>query len=352
MKKRRIMSFIIGASLVLALTGCSSKADTKENSQNSNLEEKLVIYSTHPEDLLESVATDFEKETGVKVEFINLKGQLAEKIEAEKNDPQADIMYGGSSATYLELASKDVFEKTQPSWAKDLDPLFKSKDDLWYGTIQTPVMMFYNSEMLSKDQAPKDWSDLADAKFKDQLVFRNAGSSSAKATYSSLLYQYDKEGKMAEGWEYMKKLDNNTKKYYESGSLQFQAIGRKEASVSFAVLSSIIDNKNNGLPLEIVNATSGNPVITDGVAKIKNCKNPKAADAFMDYIGSVDTQAKIANEFDRMPTLEAAIKKSPKWMQDAKYKVMDVDWSVIAEKQGEWMQKWDSEIKDSNKDIK
>ena len=352
MRKRKIISLLIGASLVLSLTGCSSKSNTNEKSQSKELEKNLVIYSTHPEDLLESVAKDFEKETGVNVEFINLKGQLAEKVEAEKNDPQADVMYGGSSATYLELENKDVFEKTQPSWAKDLDPLFKSKDGLSYGTIQTPVMMFYNSEMLSKDQAPKDWSDLANERFKDKLVFRNAGSSSAKATYSSLLYQYDKVGKLDEGWKYMKDLDKNTKKYYESGSLQFQAIGRKEAAVSFAVLSSIIENKNNGLPLEIVNAESGSPVITDGVAKIKNCKNPNAANAFIEYVGSVKTQAKLANEFDRMPTLKAAIEKSPKWMQDANYKVMDVDWSVIAKNQGAWMQKWDLEIKDSNKEVK
>lgn len=348
---KKIISIILGATLVLSLTGCSPKEDITQE-QSKELEENLVIYSTHPEDLLEVVATDFEEETGVNVEFINLKGELGEKVIAEKNDPQADIMYGGSSATYLELINENVFEKTEPSWAKDLDPLFKSEDGLWYGTIQTPVMMFYNSEMLTKEEAPTDWSDLTDERFKDQLVFRNAGSSSAKATYSSLLYQYDKDGKINEGWEYMKALDKNTKKYYESGSLQFQAIGRKEASVSYAVLSSIIENKNNGLPLEIVDAKSGSPVITDGVAKLKNCKNKNAADAFIEFVGSPKTQAKIANEFDRMPTLQAAIENSPQWMKDSKYKAMDIDWSVLAEKQGEWMQKWDSEIKDINKEEK
>lgn len=34
------------------------------------------------------------------------------------------------------------------------------------------------------------------------------------------------------------------------------------------------------------------------------------------------------------------------------YKAMDIDWAVISQKQGEWLQKWDTEIRDSAKDIK
>lgn len=351
MKLKKYLSLALVATLSISLIGCTPKKE--EASKNGGeLEENLVIYSTHPEDILESVATGFEEETGVNVEFINLKGELAEKVEAEKEDPQADIMYGGSSATYLELSEKDLFEKTEPTWSKDLDPMFKDENGLWYGTIQTPVMMFYNSEVINKEEAPKDWKDLTNEKFVDKLVFRNAESSSAKATYSSLLYQYDKEGKIEEGWKYLKELDQNTKKYYGNESLLFQAIGRKEAGISYSVLSSIVENKENGLPLEIVDAESGSPVITDGVAKIKNCKNPNAADVFMEYVGSVETQAKIANEFNRVPTLKAALEKSPEWMSKTTYKPMDVDWKVLSQKQSDWMQKWDSEIKNSEKDVK
>lgn len=362
MKKR--IAGILMAGIAVALSGCTAapKAESvvpKESvaptesaaptEEKVVLEDKITIYSTHPEDLLEFVATEFEKESGVKVEFINLKGELAEKVIAEKENPQADIMYGGASSVYIEMEQFDVFEKTNPSWGSDLDELFKDDEGLWYGTIQTPVMMFYNSEMLSPEDAPKDWSDLTRKAFENQLVFRDGGSSSAKAMYASLLYQYDKEGKLEEGWDFMKALDKNTKKYYSSGSLQFQAVGRAEASVSFAVLSSIIDNKENGLPLEIVDATSGSPVITDGVAVIKGAKHINAATAFLEFVGSPEMQTKIATEFDRMPTLESALEASPLWMSEMKYKVMDVDWDVLSEKQSDWMQKWDLEIKDNSK---
>lgn len=358
---KKVISIVIATCLAFSLSACGSKKDSDNNKNTGNagnetkqeekveLEDKLVIYSTHEEALLEFIATEFESETGVDVEFINLKGELADRVLAEKDDPQADIMYGGASSVFIELGQQDVFEKTEPSWAGELNPLFKDQSGLWYGTIQTPVMMFYNSEMLTAEQAPKDWSDLVKPDFENQLVFRNAGSSSAKAMYSSLLYQYDKDGKLEEGWDFMKALDKNTKKYYNSGSLQFQAIGRQEASTSFAVLSSIIDNKEKGLPLEIVDAESGSPVITDGIAMIKDAKNPNAAAAFVEFAGGAEMQAKLATEFNRMPTLDAAIENSPQWMKDSKYKVMNVDWKVLSEKQSDWMQKWDSEIKDASK---
>ncbi|MDP3481458.1 MAG: extracellular solute-binding protein [Desulfoprunum sp.] len=319
----------------------------------ADLEKKVVVYSTHGEDMLELVADEFKKETGVQVDFINLKGELADRVRAEKANPQSDIMYGAPSSVFIELKGENLFEASSPAWAKEIDPLFKDTEGYWYGTIQTPVVMFYNSEIISKENAPKDWSDLAKPQYKGQLVFRNGLSSSARATYTSLLQQYDQKNDLANGWAFLKGVDANTKQYFGSGSLLFQAIGRKEAGIGFAVLSEIIDNKiKNKMPLEIIDAESGSPVITDGISLIKGAKHPNAAKVFLNFAGSAKIQSLLANKFNRMPTLPAAIATSPKWMADTKIKVMNVDWGTLATKQSEWMQKWDTEIKDSGKDKK
>jgi iron(III) transport system substrate-binding protein len=319
----------------------------------ADLEDKVVVYSTHPESLLETVADAFTKETGVKVDFINLKGELADRVRAEKANPQSDVMYGAPSSVFQELKGEDLFEACFPSWADRIDPLFKDSEGYWYGTIKTPVVMFYNTEMIPADKAPKDWSDMAKPEYRDLLVFRNALSSSARATYTSLLQQYERKNNLDAGWAFLRALDANTKRYYGSGSLQFQAIGRKEAAISFAVLSSVIDNKiKNNMPLEFIDAAGGSPVITDGIALIKNARRPNAGKAFLDFAGSAKVQAMLANKFNRLPTHPEAIADSPQWMGEIEFKVMDVDWGALAARQSEWMQYWDSEIKDSAKDKK
>ncbi len=317
----------------------------------AELEDKVVVYSTHGEDMLETVADAFTAETGVKVDFINLKGALADRIRAEKANPQSDVMYGAPSSVFLEMKGEGLFDAFAPTWAGKIDPLFKDSESYWFGTIQTPVMMFYNTEMLSSEKAPKDWFDLTAPQYKNSLVFRNALSSSARATYSALLQQFEQKGDLQGGWQYLKDLDTNTKNYYGSGSMLFQAVGRKEAAVSFMVLNSIIDNKiKNKMPLEVIDAASGSPVITDGIALIHGAKHPEAGKAFIEFAGSAKMQAALAKKFNRLPTHPEALADSPEWMAQTTFKVMNVDWQNLASKQSAWMQQWDAEVKDSAKD--
>ena len=345
MRAKRVRSLVATCALSVLVLGSTAFA--------AGLEDKVVVYSTHTEEMLELVADKFTEETGVKVDFINLKGELADRVRAEKANPQSDVMYGAPSSVFIELKGENLFDASVPSWANEIDPLFKDAEGYWYGTIQTPVVMFYNTDVVAKADAPKDWSDLAKPQYKDQLVFRNALSSSARATYTALLQQYEQKNDLANGWAFLKAVDANTKQYFGSGSLLFQAIGRKEAGIAFAVLSEVVDNKvKNKMPLEIVNAESGSPIITDGIAVIKGAKHPNAAKAFLDFAGSAKIQSLLANSFNRMPTHPAAIPTSPEWMSEMTIRPMNVDWGALAAKQSEWMQKWDTEIKDSGKDKK
>lgn len=360
---KKIISLLLVLVLSFSLVACSKNNDNNvsdktennvdnnaENQETANLEDKLVIYSTHSDATLEFVAKEFKEKTGVEVEFINLKGGLADRVRAEKENPQADIMYGGASSLYIDMTKEGIFMPVQTTWANDLNPLFKDADGYWYGTMQTPVLMFYNTEMLTEEEAPKDWSDLADEKYKDLIVSRDTQSSSIKATIVSLIYQYQKNGELDKAWDYLTALDRNMKNYYGSQTLQFQAIGRKEAAISFAVQSAIIDAvTTSNMPLKIVDCESGSPVITDAIAAINNAPHPNAAKAFVEFAGSAEMQAKLANEFNRIPTLDEAIQNSPEWMQES-YKVMDIDWSVISENENEWLQKFDTEIRDASKD--
>lgn len=351
---KKFMVLLMSLLMMLNLSACGRSEAVKEAPAETQaaLEDKLVIYSTHSEELLEFVANAFTEKTKVEVEFINLKGELADRIRAEKENPQADIMYGGASSLFIEMTEEGIFEPTAPSWNEEMDPMFKDAKGSWYGTIKTPVMIFYNKEMLTKEQAPKDWYDLAKEEFKDQVVSRNSASSSIRATIMSLIYNSDKDGKIDEAWNFLKTLDSNMKNYYDSETMLFQAIGKKEAAISFAVQSSIIDNINkNNMPLEIVDAQSGSIIITDGIAAIKNSPHPNAAKAFVEFAGSAEMQAKIANEFNRIPTLKSALANCPEWMQ-TDYKAMNTDWAAVSEKQSEWLQKWDTEIRNSSKDLK
>jgi iron(III) transport system substrate-binding protein len=374
---KKVIVLALALLMCISMVACAEKPSVEENTAGeptveptvepteqpaeaenevAELEDKIVIYSTHSESLLELVATEFTEQTGVEVEFINLKAELADRVRAEKNNPQADIMFGGASSIFMKLTEEDLFEAYLPTWGEALDPLFKDENNFWFGTIQTPVMMYYNTEMITAEAAPKDWADLGNEAYKDQLVFRNALSSSARAMYSSLLQYYEKNETLDAGWDLLDAIDENTKHYFTSDTLMFQAIGRQEAAVGFATLNSIMDNKvANNIPVEVVDAESGSPIITDGVALIKGAQHPNAAKAFIDYVGSAHTQALLAKEFNRLPTNPMVFTQSeiqvPEWMATVTVTPMDVDWADLSAKEAEWMQIWDTDIKNSEKDV-
>lgn len=351
---KKLLALLMTLIMTMGLAACAPKPAPVEEAAPAapQMEENLVIYSTHGEEMLGFVADAFTEKTGIKVDFINLKGELADRVRAEKENPQADIMYGGASSLFIEMTGEGLFEPTEPAWAPEVDAMFKDPAGNWYGTIKTPVMIFYNKEMLSADKAPKDWADLGKEEYKDLIVSRDSGSSSNRATIMSLIYNDYKANKEEDAWSFLKALDANMKNYYNSETMLFQAIGKKEAAISYAVQSAIIDNvEKNGMPLEIVNAESGSVVITDGIAAIKNAPHPNAAKAFVEFAGSAEMQAKIANQFNRIPTLKAALPDCPVWMQ-TEYKNMETDWAVISENQSQWLQKWDTEIRNAEKDLK
>ena len=224
---KKSLMILLSLILVVSLAACTPKQEeaanepaTEENTEavSEDLEDKLVIYSTHGEDMLEVVAAGFTEKTGVEVEFINLKGELADRVRAEKDSPQADIMYGGASSLYITMSEEGIFESINPSWSSSLNPDFKDAENRWFGVMQTPVAIFYNSDVIAEADAPTSWADLADEKYKDKIVSRDYVSSSQRAVIVGLLDYYSKNASFEEGVEYLKRLDSNTKNYYGSGS--------------------------------------------------------------------------------------------------------------------------------------
>ena len=357
--KKRLLAALLAGTMVFSLAACGSKESTttEDNTEDAKteesveLEDSLVVYSTHSEDMLDEICTAFTEKTGVEVEYINLKGELADRVRSEKDNPQADIMFGGDTATYMLLQEEGCYEATQPEWADNLPADFKDADGYWYGTYKTPVVMFYNTDLMTAEEAPKDWSDLVNPEYAGKIITRDSLSSSMRSTIAALVSYYTAKDSEEAAWNYIEGLNANIKNYYNSGSMMFQAIGKGEAAISIAVLDNIIDNRdNNSMPLEIIDATSGAITITDCIAAIKNSPHPNAAAAFIEFVGSKECEEMIANSFNRMPALDAALEGSPEWMKTG-YAPMELDWADISANQSATLEKWETDYIDGNKTV-
>lgn len=331
--------------LALSLSACTTSQSESEDKG------KVVVYSPHGEEILDAISEWFYEDTGIEVEYLFMGGgELVDRIRAEKNNPQADIIYGNPSNVFEEMKRDDLLQPYDLSIKDKLPSEFVDKDGYYYGTIQTPVMLFYNHDLLSEEDAPKDWSDLADPKYENSIMLRTTTSAASRATISALIEQYDKVGDIEGAWDYLRAVDKNVKAYYPDSNLMFQGIAKGEATVGFWTLDGITQNINdNSMPFTVVPPESGAVVISDGVAIIKDCQNLENAQKFMEYVASKEVQTRLANEFDRMPTNQDALANSPEWMTTFEFKTMDTNWATLTDKQSEWMQYYNDEIVSASK---
>ncbi len=347
MKKKMLSALLVAAMAASLLMGCGSSDSAEEESTeaeaSTEMEDKVVVYTAHTEEMLDEIIEGFTEKTGVEVECLNVGGDLAERVRTEKDNPQADVIYGQDTATYMALKDEGCLAPSTPSWADELDDLFKDSEGYWYGTIKTPVVMFYNTEIMTEEEAPKDWKDLADPKYKDQIIIRGSEASSTCTAVACWLDYFSSTENEEAGWDFLTALDQNVKYYDDVKTLIMQAVGKGEAPIGFSTLNDIYDNViNNGLPLQEIYSESGDIVLCDCAAVINDCANPNAAAAFLEYVGSAEVQTQLANDFLRVPTLDSALADSPEWMTHD-IKALDVDWENIGEHKADWIKKWVNE---------
>src|SRR3989304_2490508 len=71
----------------------------------------LVIFSARKEELIKPTVNAFQQETGVKTTILTGKaGELARRIEIEKNDPQGDLFIGTTAGGTELLLRKDILQ--------------------------------------------------------------------------------------------------------------------------------------------------------------------------------------------------------------------------------------------------
>ena len=94
--------------------------------------ETLNAYSIWPENWARPMFEEFEKATGIKVNFVRFSsGEALARIIAEKNNPRVDVLFGGPVETFAAGIAEGVFEPYKsPSFGK-LPARFRHPDGQW-----------------------------------------------------------------------------------------------------------------------------------------------------------------------------------------------------------------------------
>jgi iron(III) transport system substrate-binding protein len=315
---------------------------------------KLLIYTPHGQDLLKDFVGRYEAvHPEVKIEFLDMGSrEILERVRAERNRPQADLWWGAAHTTFQTAADENLLASYRPTWADKVAAGSHDPHDLWYGTYQTPEVIVYNRDAVKSEEAPKDWDDVLDPKWRDKILIRNPNpSDSMRAIFGAMIWRFYKDsGKPDQGYDWLRRLDANVHEYTADGTLLMQKLVRREGLLSLWNLPDVrIYKEQKGFPIDYVFPASGTPVITDGIAVIKGTPNEEEARKFYEFVTTPESLVLAATRYYRIPVrTDIDRRQLPDWMNE-RVNEMPLDWELLRKQSGDWLRYWDTEIRGRSK---
>ena len=309
---------------------------------------ELTVYTAVEAEDLKRYAEAFNKDhPDIAIKWVrDSTGIITAKLLAEKNNPQADVVWGLAATSLLLLKGEGMLEAYAPAGLDKLSPKFRDKDatPTWTGMDAWIASVCVNTVEAEKNglPMPSSWKDLTKPVYKGHVVMPNPNSSGTGfLDVSSWLQLFGEDG----GWEFMDGLHENIAWYTHSGSKPCKqaAAGETPIGISFAFRGA--KSKAQGAPLEIVVPKEGVGWDMEATAIVAGTSKLEAAKTLVDW--TVTEKAnRLYNEgyaVVAIPGIAKPVEHFPEGIVDA---MIDNDflWAAQNRKRilAEWQKRYDS----------
>ena len=323
MRGKRIWRKILPLLLALALlTGCRGEAAPAEDLAPAD-GERLVLYTSHKREVWWPIVKEFEQRTGIWVEVVEGgTNELLERLEREKAEPKADVMFGGGVES-LE-ACRELFESYTCAGADAILPAYREPDDVWTPFSALPVVLVYNPK-LAAPGAVTGWADLLDSTWRGQIAFADPAVSGSSFTALVTLVRAVGLDTDAALRAFAENLDGQ--QLSGSGEIA-RAVCGGEARVGVTLEETACKRIAAGDELALVYPADGTSCVPDGTAVVAGAPHTANARAFVDFTISADVQNLLQSTLSRRSVradLEAPAGLPP--LEDIAMVDYDVRWA-------------------------
>lgn len=314
--------------------------------------DQLIVYSPHGRDLLTLTEKAFEAANPtVDVRWLDMGSQeVYDRIRFEAANPQADVWFGGPDTIFSRGAADGLLEPFRPAWADAVPLSSQHPGDLYFGVYLACPILVYNSAAVPASEAPADWDDLLEPRWQGKVIIRDPLASGTMRTVFGMVIARSvaATGDEEQGFEWLRRLDAQTKEYTLNPALLFEKLNRQEGVVSIWELTDILLMARTSSPLAYRFARSGTPVIDDSIGLVKGAPHGELARRFIDWVGGVEAQELVAREAFRLPArTDLPAEELPLWAREVLAQMVraEVDGELIDERGKAWMERWDRTVR-------
>ncbi len=280
----------------------ADEAANTDEAKETVADEKITVYLSGPEAMLNKLEETFEEQNGDVCNFVIMScGELRSKVwtESEAGSIQADVIWGSDPLVYNLLDSKDLLEPLEISDIDSIGEDYVVSDKNYALVNERYITIVYNTDMLEGD-APASFADLTDAQYQDLVVMADATQSSTAFAIACALYEL--EGNSS---DYFQALSDNGVLLKKSNGLVPSTIMEGQFTVGIAPHDGVIRLQNKGkkegydVPLQIVWPSEGVIAIQRPVAipvsDARSDEQEAIAKKFVNFLLSKKTQTITTN---------------------------------------------------------
>ena len=309
----------------------------------------LVIYSPNSDTEVDNIIPAFEAATGIRVELLSMgTGECVTRIDSEKDNPQADVMWGGMNY--------GVYVQHPDLWEEYTSPNEELIDE---GYRQGAVKAYSNSNLsgsgaliVNKTLAAelgieiKGYNDLLNPVLKGKIASGDpTKSSSAWAELTNMLLVMGDEPYDEKAWEFVEKfvaqLDGIQ---LDSSSAIYKGVADGEYVVGVSYEDPCIQMLASGADVYVVYPEEGTVWLPAATAIVKGAPHLEEAKAFIDFQQSIEGQSIYANLTTR--AVNSSLPLGNEFMKPfSEINVVYEDIPYCAEHKTEWQARY-AEIRD------
>lgn len=352
---KRFVALGLSTIMALSMVACSSGSQGSQTptagngeTQAADKSEKLIIYTNSGSNGRDAWLKEQAAEAGYLVEVVQIQGgDLANRIISEKNNPQADMVFGLNSMEYEKLKRENVLDKWEPSWKGDVDMSLGDAEGYYYPIVIQPLVNMINADL---ENPPKDYLELLDPQWNDKYTILNFGGGTGKTMLAGLLVRFrDDNGEFgisAEGWETAKTWIQNGHMEQSGEDYVGNCISGKVPICEMWGSGVLQNQQERDYKFRIMVPEVGVPYVTEQVAMVTGSKKRALAVEFANWFGSADVQEKWMNQFGTIPCQPSALDAAADDIKEfvAQVHPQDMDWGFIAENIEQWVEKCELEF--------
>lgn len=337
--KRRISIILI---FCLLLSGCGAggleRGDEAASAYRIPESEKLVIYTSHKEEVYGPIVKEFEERTGIYVEV--KQGAtlgLFDEIVANAGNETCDVIFGGGIENYV--AYQDYLDAYRVSGEDAIDERYRTPNHKWTAFSVLPIVFIYNNKLVYPVGAPRTWEELRTSRWKGKVAFADPATSGS--SYTALCTMIQAEG--GETDQVMSDFSEVLAGHISDSSGEvLDEVNSGERLVGITLEETARKRISQGADLSVIYPAEGTSAVPDGTAIVQGAPHRENARRFLDFTVSEDVQRLLSDTFFRQSVRSDIRSEKDTDTKEDEMKLLDYDIVWAAECKDEILGKWET----------